>query len=624
MAFQETAVQNLIEISRYSKRVVLKSLLERSDGGVSLVGEKIVIGGWVKSAKKVMNEPPPPPPPPAVAEQAVTEQAEGRPKDLSCCEILVNWVPIIWCFKKASRASSRLDKEKSTDGLRELLPLPPTVVLQVSDGSCVDRLQVVVDSSIAHSEQTMLRGTSILVEGVLQLSSVAGKSVIELKAEKILHLGVVDHAKYPLSKTRIPFDTLWDWAHFRPRTTTVASITRIGNALTRATHTFFQNNGFLFVQVPVITAVDSEGQSEKFHVTTLFGRPTKEEMQSGVNDGRDIVSLDSIKASIKDKSNRIEELKRSNSNEEALIAAVQDLQKTKEIALQLEAKEKAKAATSSKSTVFSFSDDYFSCQAYLTVSGRLHLESYACAVGQVYSFGPRFKAETKQSAKRVAEMWMVEAEIAFAEEQEAMSCATDFLKFLCKWVLENCSQDMKFVVKRIDKTVADGLRSVESAKFEVISYAEAIYALKQVSERKFDAAIEDGLPLTQEHESYLADEIYKSPVIIHKYPKQLKPFYVRVNDDGETVAAFDVVIPKVGAVIRGSQNEERFSILSNRINELGLPSEKYEWYLDLRRHGTVKHAGFSLGFDLMVLLATGVTDVRNVIPFSRSYRILNN
>ncbi|GAB4841499.1 hypothetical protein Ancab_022215 [Ancistrocladus abbreviatus] len=469
----------------------------------------------------------------------------------------------------------------------------------------------------------MLTGTCIVVEGVLQQPSLAVKHVIELKAEKVLHLGVVDHEKYPLSKKRVPLDALRDWAHFRPRTTTVASITRISNALIHAIPTFFQNNGFLFVQVPVITAIDSEGFSEKFRVTSLAAKTTKKEEPTEESDVRG-VGLEMIKASIKEKSHQVEELKRNDSNRDALVAAILDLKKTNELVSQLEATEKMKAATSLKSNAVSTSEDHSPCLAYLTVSGRLHLESYACALGHVYSYGPRFRAETSQTAKYVAEMWMVEAEIAFAELEEAMSCATDLLKFLCKCVLDNCPEDMKFILKRVDKTVAHRLQSVISADFMKISYQEAVVVLKKVTEKNFKSKIEWGLPLTEEHENYLADEIYKVPVIVYNYPKEVKPFYVRLNDDGRTVAAFNVIIPKVGALIRGSQNEERMNMVTNRVKELDLPSEKYEWYLDLRRHGSVRHAGFSLGIDFMVLLATEITDVRNVIPFPRTYGKISN
>ncbi|XP_074287431.1 asparagine--tRNA ligase, cytoplasmic 2 isoform X2 [Silene latifolia] len=581
-----------IQNSKYTKRAVLKTLLNRDDGGFALVGERVVVGGWVKSSKETR-------------------------------------VPIFRSFLKlfgvGGGGNGGKDSPLSFGQRVQQQPVFSTVTLQVSDGSCVASLQVIVDSTLAPPGRIMPSGTCILVEGVIQQATTSGKHTIELKAEKVLHLGVVeDHEKYPLSKKRLPLHTLRNWAHFRPRTTTVASMARIRHELTHGTHTFFQNNGFLYVQVPIITTTDSDEFSNKFQVTTLLSNKATEEETSTKASG---VSLESIKASLKEKINRIEELKRTDSNREALLAAVQDHKKTNELALELEAeekREKAKANALIKPDRLNFLDDFFSCQAFLTVSGRLHLESYACALGNVYSFGPRFKASTSQSTRHVSEMWTVEAEMAFAELEEAMNCATDLLKHLCKWVMQHCHEDMKFVLKRVDQNIALRLQSVQSTEFEKISYYKAIDVLKQVKDKNFTTNVEWGVPLTEEHESYLADEVYKKPVIIYDHPKEVKPFYVRQNDDGKTVAAFDVIVPKVGAVIRGSQNEERIKMLNIRIEEQGLSKDQYEWYLDLRRYGTAKHAGFSLNFDLVVLMATGISDIRDVIPFQRSFGKINN
>ncbi|KAL8170240.1 hypothetical protein V2J09_022044 [Rumex salicifolius] len=596
-------------ISKYTKRVVLRTVLGRNDAGLGLVGQKIVVGGWVKSAKEIGRGPIPPPlPAPAPAELA---RAPVRKAGLTCSEILQIPLPFVRSLLKVfgvSRAHAGRGKNEDTAVARP--PIPTTVIVEVSDGSSVPSLQVVVDSSLAPPGHIMLNGTCILVEGIVQkASSGLGKHLIEIKAENVLHLGVVDHDRYPLSKKRVPLDTLRNWAHFRPRTTTVASITRISNTLTHATHAFFQDNSFLHVQVPIITTTDSEGFSNKFHVTTLLHKQTDPKEVSNNE-------IEAIKASIKEKNKLVDELRRTDSNREALDAAIQDLKKTNELAAHLEAKDKArKARKKSGSSAYaraSFEEDFFACQAYLTVSGRLHLGSYACALGNVYSFGPRFKADPSHSPKQAAEVWKVEAEIAFAELEEAMECAIDYLKFLCKWILDNCSEDMKFVLKRIDKSAIERLQSLTSAEYEKISYAQAVG-------KKFAVEVEWGIPLTEEHESFLADEIYKKPVIVYNHPKEIKPFYVRLNDDGQTVATFDILAPKVGALIGGSQNEERLNMLSSRIKEMGLQSEQYEWYLDLCCHGTVKHSGFSLGFDIMVLLATGITSVDNVIPFPRSH-----
>ncbi|KAL5862038.1 hypothetical protein ACOSQ4_003334 [Xanthoceras sorbifolium] len=607
--------------SKYSNRVLLKTILDTNDGGKRLVGKRVVIGGWVKSSKEVKSEPLTPP----TDDHGAVVASGPKNKDVSCVEILQSKFPFFRTIIKVLAGSAGgANNHPLREKLESMIPKPPlpsTVFLQVSDGSCVASLQVVVDADIASPSTLLPTGTCILVEGILKQPSIEGKHAVELKAEKILHIGKVDQDTYPLSKKRLPLEMLRDSAHFRPRTTTVASVMRIRNALTFASHTFFQNHGFLYVQVPIITTTDSEGSSEKFLVATLFDKAGNEDPNTATIEG---VSLDVIKSAIKEKSNLVEELSRSDSNKEALVVAEQDLRKTNELASQLEAREKSKQAPSVKTNKVNISGDFFNRQAYLTVSGCRHLESYACALGNVYSFGPRFRAEKSESAKCVAEMWMVEVEMAFSQIEDAINCADDYFKFLCKWIMENCSQDMEFVSKRIDKSCIDRLQSIISSSSEKVTYAEAVKVLETVTDRIFEIKLEWGVALTSEHLSYLADEIYKSPVIIYDYPKAVKPFYARLNDDGKTVAAFDVVLPKVGTLITGNQNEERMDKLAMRIKELGLPREQYEWYLDLRRHGTVKHSGFSLGLDLMVLYTTGLTDVRDVIPFPRSFGKANN
>ncbi|PQQ13798.1 asparagine--tRNA ligase cytoplasmic 2 [Prunus yedoensis var. nudiflora] len=420
---------------KYSNRVLLKTILERRDGGLELAGESVVVGGWVKSSKEVRKEPVP-----LIVGDHGPDEPEPR-SGVSCVEILQSRIPFLRAIVKVLGGSGgHYPLREKLEAAVHKPPPPSTVFLKVSDGSCV-----------ALFSQSLVHGTN----------------VIELRVDKVHHIGTVDYSKYSLAKKRVPLDKLRDFCHIRARTTTVASVMRIRNALDFAAHTFCQNHGFLSVQVPILTTTDCKGFSEKF--------------------------------------------------------------------------------------------------------------------------------------------------------QDAINCADDFLKFLCKWVLENCPEDMKFVSQRIDKTRADHLHSVISSSFERISYTEALDAIKKVTEKKIDTKIEWGAALTEADLSYLADEIYKKPVIIYDYPKEAKPFYVRLNDDGKTVAAFDIVVPKAGKLISGSQNEERITILTTRVTELGLAREQYEWYLDLRRHGTVKHSGFSLEFDLMVLFSTGLTDVRDVIPFPRSY-----
>ncbi|KAM1265554.1 hypothetical protein TB2_034857 [Malus domestica] len=536
---------------KYSKRVLLKTILERRDGGLELIGERVVIGGWVKSSKEVRKEPVP-----RIDGDHVPGEPEPR-SDVSCVEILQSRIPFLRTIVKVLGGGSGGNyplKDKLEAALHKPPP-PSTVFLKVGDGSCVASLQVVVESSLAPPGQLLHTGTCVIVEGLLQKPSVLqGKNVIELKVDHVHHIGIVEYSTYPLSKKRVPLDKLREFCHIRQRTTTVQSVMRIRNALEFAAHTFCQNNGFLSVQVPIITTTDGKGSSEKFHVTSLF-------TEAGEKEEPKKAKVDNVKSS----------------------------------------------------------EGYFSSPTYLTASGRMHLESYACALGNVYSFGPRFRAEKGESPKHAAEMWMLEVELAFSELEEAINCADDFFKFLCKWVVENCSEDMKFVSQRIDKTRIDRLQSIISSSFERVSYSEALDALKKVTDKKIETKIEWGASLTEADLSYLADEIYKKPVIIYNYPKETKPFYVRLNDDGKTVAAFDMVVPKAGRLFSGSQNEERINILTARIKELGLAAQQYEWYLDLRRHGTVKHSGFNLEFDHMVLFATGLNDVRDVIPFPRSH-----
>ncbi|KAE8676292.1 Asparagine--tRNA ligase [Hibiscus syriacus] len=601
----------------YLNRVPVKTILEGSDAEPGFVGTTVVVGGWVKVSKEVKEVMPQPPPtsPPMASDARPSPPHPPGTKDVSCVEVLQSRIPFFTTIIRVLGGSTSSPAVRQK--LESLIPKPPPpsiFFLQINDGSSVSNLTVVIDSATVpvSAGQILPTGTCVLVHGVLEKPSAHGKQTIELKVEKILHVGTVEQDKYPLSRKRLPLDSLRDYPHIRPRTTTVASVTRIRSGLDFATHTFFQNHGFLHVHVPIITTTDSEGFSEKFQVTTLLRETSKKEASIGVSDA-DGVSLETVEAAVKKKSSIVEELKRSDSNREALAAALQDLRKTNELAQQVDSREKSKAVTAVKPDLVNFNEDFFGRQSYLTVSGRLHLESYACALGRVYSFGPRFHADKTVSAKHVAEMWTVEAEMAFSQLEDVMKCAEDYFKFLCRWILDNCSEDMTFVSKRIDKTVVHRLEYMDSSFYDKIPYREAVEILRKVTDKAFE---------TQIH--YLADEHYRRPVIVYDYPKAVKPFYVRLNDDGKTVAAFEMVVPKIGTVVTGSQNEERFDILNTRIKEFDLSKDQYEWYLDLRRHGTVKHSGFSLGFDLMVLLATGLTDVRDVIPFIRSHGKTNN
>ncbi|KAI9120005.1 hypothetical protein K1719_008974 [Acacia pycnantha] len=581
---------------KYSNRVLLKTLMERADERPELIGQRVVIGGWVKSSKEERKSSPIAP----SLHQSDKNVDPSKTKDVTCVEIIQSKIPLIRSILEVfcrTGYSPRKKDEPVTP--KPTPPLPSTVYLMVGDGSGVASLQVVIDSSLASPSKLLPTGTCILVEGVLKKPSSKGKQVIVLEADRILHIGTVDPDKYPLSQKRLPLDMLREFPHFRPRTTTVASVMRIRSALSFATHLFFEHNAFFDVQ---------KADEDKLKTINEI---------EGIN-------LETVKAAIREKSNIVENLKRSDSNREALVAAVQDLNKTNELASQLEARGKTKSASSFKALQVDSSDGFFSCQTYLTASGGLHLETYACALGNVYSFGPRFQADKTDSSKQAAEMWMVEAEMAFAQLEDSVHCAIDLFKYLCKWVWENCSEDMNFVAKRIDNACITRLQQTVSGPSDIVSYKEVIDILMKVTDKKFETNIQWGVSLTTEHLSYLADNIFKRPVIIYNYPKEAKPFFVRVNDDMRTVAAFDLVVPKVGVIVSGGQNEERLDVITSRIKGLGLPREKYEWYLDLRQHGTVKNSGFTLRFDLLILFITGLTNVRDVIPFPRSHgKIMN-
>ncbi|CAH9138711.1 unnamed protein product [Cuscuta epithymum] len=553
--------------NKYTNRVILKTILERSDGGLGFVGQRMVIGGWVKSSQEIKKD-------------TGIPLAAGT-KDVSCGEVLSRF-PLLRSIFKAFRGDGDSRVHDKPDDVQKP-QLPSFMILKVSDGSSLHSLRVLVDSELAIPSQVMPTGTCIVAEGTLQQPASQGKHLIEFKADKVLHLGTVDQMKYPLSKKGLSMDYLWDWSHLRARTTTVASIMRIRDAMNQAFHTFFRENEFLYVHMPTMTSTNTSGSRKKFAVTTL--------LEKDKYDGMD--TLEHITASIKEKSKLIEKLERSESNNEALVAAKMDLEMMKKVISCLGSK------------------------MHLTASGRLHLESQACALGNVYTSGPRFQEKKSESKKSLPEMLVVETEMAFSKLEDAMNCADDLLKFICKSVLENSTEDVKFLSKRSNKsiTVMEHLNFITSCSLKRVSYTEAVNDLKLATEKKFGKPIEWGVQLSDEHTSYLVDEIYKGPIFIYNHPKNLKPFNVRLNDDAKTVASFDILFPKVGLLISGSQSEERLKTMSSRIEEVGLPKQQYEWYLDLRRHGTVEHSGFSVMFDSFVLFATGRNDIRDVVPF---------
>ncbi|XP_072953925.1 asparagine--tRNA ligase, cytoplasmic 1-like [Typha angustifolia] len=489
--------------------------------------------------------------------------------------------------------------------------------LELNDGSCLANLQVLVDAAVYSLSELVPTGTCVLVEGELKKPPEGAKQRIELRVEKVIEVGPVD-AKYPLPKTKLTLENLREVVHLRARTNTISAVGRIRDELAYATHTFFRKNGFRYVHTPIITTSDCEGAGEMFQVTTLFSLAEKVEKELKLNPPPSESEVEAAKLLVKEKGEKVSQLKSSKASKEEIGASVSELTKAKENLSRLEERFKLKPGIPRKDDGgIAFDSDFFKRQAFLTVSGQLQVETYACALGNVYTFGPTFRAENSHTSRHLAEFWMVEPEMAFANLQDDMNYAESFVQFLCQWLLDHCLEDMEFMVKHYDKTAIERLKLVASTPFERISYTKAVQLLENVTDKKFENKVEWGIDLASEHERYLTEVIFKKPVIVYNYPKGIKAFYMRLNDDGKTVAAMDVLVPKVGELIGGSQREERLENLKQRILDSGLPLEPYEWYLDLRRYGTVKHSGFGLGFERMILFATGLDNIRDVIPFPR-------
>ncbi|KAJ1443702.1 WHEP-TRS domain [Sesbania bispinosa] len=446
--------------------------------------------------------------------------------------------------------------------------------LELNDGSSAGNLQVIIDASVSDLSNLVPTGTCIVVDGHLKLPPSGTKQKIELRADKVLHVGPVDPAKYPLPKTRLTLDFLRDFVHLRSRTNTISAVARIRNALAYATHTFFHNHGFLYVHTPIITTSDCEGAGEMFQVTTLFSEAEKLEKDLAQNPPPTETEVEAARLVVKEKGEVVSQLKAAKASKQEIGASADELKKAKENLSKMEERSKLKPGIPEKDGKVDYGRDFFARQAFLTVSGQLQVESYACALSSVYTFGPTFRAENSHTSRHLAEFWMVEPELAFADLKDDMNCAEAYVKFMCQW------------------------RPVKNGK-------------------KFENEVKWGIDLASEHERYITEVKFQKPVIVYNYPKEIKAFYMRLNDDLKTVAAMDVLVPKVGELVGGSQREERYDVIQQRINEMGLPIEPYEWYLDLRRYGTVKHAGFGLGFERMILFATGLENIRDVIPFPR-------
>ena len=406
---------------------------------------------------------------------------------------------------------------------------------------------------------------------------------------------------------------------------------RVRNQLAYATHTFFQSHDFTYVNTPIVTASDCEGAGEQFQVTTLLNGADGAAAAAAAPPASE-ADVVAAAAAAAEQGAVVKALKEKKKTGEATKEQVDEAVKT---LLELKATAEAMASPAApagapasrevprnKDGSVDYAQDFFSKPSYLTVSGQLNAEIFACAMRDVYTFGPTFRAENSNTSRHLAEFWMVEPELAFADLQDDMDCAEAYLKHCVTHVLEHCDEDLEFFEKNISKdNLRERLRSVATQDFARITYTEAVEHVVKAAEsgaKKFEFPVEWGSDLQSEHERYLTEVVFENrPVIVRDYPKGIKAFYMRENDDGKTVAAMDMLVPGVGELMGGSQREERLDVLERRIEEVGLEKESYWWYLDLRRYGSVPHAGFGLGFERLVQYCTGVENIRDVIPFPR-------
>lgn len=449
---------------------------------------------------------------------------------------------------------------------------------QINDGSCFADLQVVIEAGTIGEDtlKDITTGACLRVTGELVDSPAAGQSV-ELKAKEVEIYGSADPGTYPLQKKGHTMEFLRDIAHLRTRSNTFGAVFRVRNALAWAIHSFFQERGFLYVQTPIITASDAEGAGAMFGVTTL-----------------DLMNVPRIKAETKAEGG------------EGNATASTDSGETKPDAKQVER--------------INYEQDFFGKPAFLTVSGQLEAEIFALSFSNVYTFGPTFRAENSNTPRHLAEFWMIEPEMAFCDLQGNMRLAESFLKSVIGKVMDTCQADLDFFNKRIDNTVLETLEHVVNSDFEHVTYTEAIRILEQARDggAAFEFPVAWGVDLQSEHERYLTEQTFKKPVIVTDYPKEIKAFYMRANDDDKTVRAMDVLAPRIGEIIGGSQREERHDVLLAKIRKQELNEAAYWWYLELRKYGSAPHAGFGLGFERLMLYLTGMKNIRDVIPFPRT------
>jgi len=437
--------------------------------------------------------------------------------------------------------------------------------IAVNDGSCMGNLQVVIDlNTDPEIVKLITPGASISVSGTVIASMGKGQRV-EVKAEKVEVIGACDPEVFPLQlKNKPSLEYLREIAHLRFRTNTFGAVFRVRHALAFAIHEFFNKRRFVYLHTPIITSSDAEGAGEMFRVTQLpFDNPPR--------------------------------------NEDGTV---------------------------------NFKEDFFGRSTNLTVSGQLEAELGAMAFSEVYTFGPTFRAENSNTARHLAEFWMIEPEVAFNDIHDNMDLAEDFIKYVIQYAMDHNREDLDFLDQRLEDeekqkpmqdrsgmSLIQKLEMVLTHKFERITYTEAIdilLASPHYKKKKFQYDVKWGIDLQSEHERYLVEKHFQKPVIVTGYPKDIKAFYMRRNEDGKTVAAMDILAPGIGEIVGGSQREERLDMLVERMNEMHIPTEEMYWYLDTRRFGSVPHAGFGLGFERLVQFVTGMTNIRDVIPFPRT------
>lgn len=438
--------------------------------------------------------------------------------------------------------------------------------IALNDGSTINNIQCVVD--FGNLEEDILKqintGAALKISGVLVESQGRGQSV-EIQVSNIFVHGGADPETYPIQPKKHSLEFLREKAHLRVRTNTFSAVMRVRSALAFAIHQYFRQNDFFYFHAPIVTGSDAEGAGEMFKVTTLDGKKPPLTEEGEIN----------------------------------------------------------------------YKEDFFGKETNLTVSGQLEAEAYAMGLGKVYTFGPTFRAENSNTSRHLAEFWMIEPEMAFYDLNANMDLAEDFIKSVIKYLLDNCQDDLEFLEKRLldeekskpqversEMPLIEKLKFVSSNSFKRVTYTEAFNILRNCKpnkKKKFQYPINEwGVDLQSEHERFLVEKHFKCPVILFDYPAKIKAFYMRLNEDGKTVRAMDILFPGIGEIVGGSQREERLDVLKEKMEDLGIPEEELWWYLDLRKFGTAVHSGFGLGFERLVLFATGMGNIRDVIPFPRT------